>query len=146
MGMGDISGRSVTGITKSPRNLRLRWEPERPSTCETGDCLRTRRHLGPEHKAEVKKMTGFAPILWSVWGAFVVLLAAVHLYQSRLARDEEDQIFLGEGFKEERSAQAAIAEKVSKVEPMKRAVLWMVGGMTLVVIGYYVIDIIKQFK
>jgi len=91
-------------------------------------------------------MTGFAPILWSVWGAFVVLLAAVHLYQSRLARDEEDQIFLGEGFKEERSAQAAIAEKVSKVEPMKRAVLWMVGGMTLVVIGYYVIDIIKQFK
>jgi hypothetical protein len=58
-------------------------------------------------------MTGFVPIMWSVWGVFVVVLAAVNLYQSRLARDEEDQIFLGDGFKEERSAQAAIAEKVS---------------------------------
>ena len=91
-------------------------------------------------------MTGFVPIMWSVWGVFVVVLAAVNLYQSRLARDEEDQIILGDGFKEERSAQAAIAEKVSKVEPMKRLALGLVGAMTLFVIGYYVFDIVKQFK
>lgn len=75
-----------------------------------------------------------------------MLLAAVNLYASRLARDEEDQIFLSEGFNEERSAQAAIAEKVGKVEPLKKLALGLVGAMTLVVIGYYIFDIFRQFK
>jgi hypothetical protein len=91
-------------------------------------------------------MTGFVPVMWSIWGLLVVLLAAVNLYASRLARDEEDQIFLGEGFTEERSAQAAIAEKVNKVEPFKRLALWMLGAMTVFVIGYYIFDVIRQFK
>lgn len=91
-------------------------------------------------------MTGFVPIMWSVWGVFVVLLAAINLYQSRLGRDEEDQIFLGEGFNQEESAQAAIKERVGKVEPVKRLALWMVGTMTLFVVAYYVFDIVKQFK
>jgi hypothetical protein len=91
-------------------------------------------------------MTGFVPIMWFVWGALVVLLAVVNLYQSRLARDEEDQIFLGEGFKEERSAQAAIAERVNKVQPFKRLALWMVAAMTLFVVAYYILDVIRQFK
>ena len=91
-------------------------------------------------------MTGFVPVMWSIWGVLVLFLAAVNLYASRLARDEEDQIFLGEGFTEERSAQAAIAEKVNKVEPAKRLALWMVGAMTIFVIGYYIFDIVRQFK
>jgi hypothetical protein len=91
-------------------------------------------------------MTGFVPIMWFVWGALVVLLDVVNLYQSRLARDEEDQIFLGEGFKEERSAQAAIAERVNKVQPFKRLALWMVAAMTLFVVAYYILDVIRQFK
>ena len=56
-------------------------------------------------------MTGFVPVMWSVWGLLIVLLAVVNLYASRLARDEEDQIFLGEGFTQERSAQAEIMAK-----------------------------------
>ncbi len=91
-------------------------------------------------------MTGFVSVMWSIWGGLVVLLAAVNLYQSRLARDEEDQIFLGEGFTEERSAQAAIAAKVSKVQPYKRMALWLVGAMTVFVVGYYIFDIFRQFK
>jgi hypothetical protein len=91
-------------------------------------------------------MTGFAPVMWSVWGVLVVLLAAVNLYSSRLARDEEDQIFLGEGFDHEKSAQASIAAKVNKVEPVKKLVLWLLGAMTIFVVGYYVLDIFKQFK
>jgi len=91
-------------------------------------------------------MTGFVPVMWSIWGVFVLFLAAVNLYASRLARDEEDQIFLGEGFTEERSAQAAIAEKVHKVEPAKKLALYMVGAMTIFVVGYYIFDIIRQFK
>jgi anaerobic C4-dicarboxylate transporter len=91
-------------------------------------------------------MTGFVPVMWSIWGLLVVLLAAVNLYASRLARDEEDQIFLSEGFTEERSAQAAIAEKVNKIEPYKRLALWMLGAMTVFVVGYYIFDVIRQFK
>lgn len=91
-------------------------------------------------------MTGFAPVMWTIWGAIVVVLAAISLYQSRLGRDEEDQIFLSEGGKEEQSAQAAIAAKVGKVQPIKRAVLGLLGAMTLVVIGYYIFDVIRQFK
>jgi hypothetical protein len=91
-------------------------------------------------------MTGFVPVMWSIWGVLVLFLAAVNLYASRLARDEEDQIFLGDGFTEERSAQAAIAEKVNKVEPAKKLALYMVGAMTIFVIGYYIFDIIRQFK
>ena len=91
-------------------------------------------------------MTGFVPVMWSIWGLMVVLLAAVNLYASRLARDEEDQIFLSEGFSEERSAQAAIAEKVNKVEPLKKLALYLLGAMTVFVIVYYIFDIIRQFK
>jgi hypothetical protein len=91
-------------------------------------------------------MTGFVPVMWSVWGLLVVLLAAVNLYMSRLARDEEDQIFLGESFDHERSAQAAIMEKVNKVQPFKRLTLWLLGAMTLIVVGYYIFDVIRQFK
>ena len=91
-------------------------------------------------------MTGFVPVMWSIWGVLVLFLAAVNLYASRLARDEEDQIFLSEGFNEARSTQAAIAEKVHKFEPIKRLALWMLGAMTIFVIGYYIFDIIRQFK
>jgi hypothetical protein len=91
-------------------------------------------------------MTGFVPVMWSVWGLLVVLLAAVSLYASRLTRDEEDQIFLSEGFTEERAAQAAIAARVNKVQPLKRMALWLVGAMTVIVIGYYIFDMVRQFK
>lgn len=89
---------------------------------------------------------GFVPVMWSVWGLFIVLLAVVHLYQARLGRDEEDQIFLGEGSSAEKSAQVAIAAKVNKVQPVKKAVIALLGAMTLFVIGYYVLDVFRQFK
>ena len=91
-------------------------------------------------------MTGFVPVMWSIWGLLVVLLIVVNLYQSSLARNEEDQIFLSEGFAQEKSAQAAIADKVAKVQPFKKIALGLVGAMTLFVVGYYIFDIIRQFK
>ena len=88
----------------------------------------------------------FAPVMWTAWAALVVVMAALYIYRSNLTRNEEDQIFLSEGFAQERSAQAAIAEKVAKVQPFKRIALGLVGAMTLFVIGYYVLDIFRQFK
>jgi len=39
-------------------------------------------------------MQGFAPIMWSVWGAVVLVLAGLKVYSGRLSRDEDDQIVL----------------------------------------------------
>ena len=91
-------------------------------------------------------MTGFAPVLWSIWGAFILLFFIVKLYISRLARDEEDQIFLGEGFTQEKSAQADIIARINKVQPFQKAALGLVIAMTAVVVVYYVFDIFRQFQ
>ena len=91
-------------------------------------------------------MTGFAPVIWAVWGVTVLLFVVVKMYSARLARDEESQIFLGDAFNQEKSAQAAIVAKVNKVEPVKKLALILVGAMTVIVIGYYVVDVINQFK
>lgn len=86
------------------------------------------------------------PVIWSVWSLCVLFLAVMYLYRSRLTRDEDDQIFLDDSFSHERTAQAAITEKVHKIEPLLRASIWLVGAATLLVIAYYIWDIFAQFK
>jgi hypothetical protein len=91
-------------------------------------------------------MTGFVPVMWSVWGAFVLLFIVVKIFTERLARDEDSQIFLGDSMEQEKLAQAAIVAKVNKVEPVRKATLALVGAATVFVIGYYVFDIFRQFR
>ena len=86
----------------------------------------------------------FAPVMWTVWAAFVIFTAAVYLYRSSLTRDEEDQIFLDDSFAHEKAAQAIIVSKVAKVEPLVRISRWLVIGMTVVVMLYYIHDIMVQ--
>jgi multisubunit Na+/H+ antiporter MnhB subunit len=86
------------------------------------------------------------PVMWSIWGFLVLILAGVWLYRSRLERDEEDQIFIDDAFNHQKNAQAAIVEKVNKVQPIMRVMLVVTGLATLFVIGYYVLDIVSQFK
>jgi len=86
------------------------------------------------------------PVMWSVWGVIVALLAALYVYRSSLTRDEEDQIFLGEAFAHEETAQAAIVSRVNKVQPIVRILTWLAAGATVFVLGYYVLDILAQFK
>ena len=91
-------------------------------------------------------MQGFVPVMWSVWGAVVLLLVALKLYSGRLSRDEDDQIILDDSFNHVKSEQAAIIEKVHKIEPIQKATMWVAVAMTLVVIGYYAFDVYSQFK
>ncbi len=86
------------------------------------------------------------PVMWAVWAALVIVLAALYLYRSNLERDEEDQIFLDDAFAHERNAQQAIVAKVQKIQPVLRASMIMAGVATVFVVGYYVMDIVKQFK
>jgi len=88
----------------------------------------------------------FVPVMWTIWSAFVVFAAVMYLYRSSLTRDEEDQIFLDDSFEHEKAAQAVIVSRVAKVEPWVRAGRWLVIAMTLVVIAYYVRDIMVQLR
>ena len=86
------------------------------------------------------------PVMWSVWGALVLLVAGLYIYRSRLERDEEDQIFLDDSFDHERAAQAAIVAKVNKVQPILRVSMVLAAAATLFVIVYYIMDVVNQFK
>ena len=86
------------------------------------------------------------PVMWSVWGVLVLIMAGLFVYRSSLSKDEEDQVFLDDAFSHERSAQAAIVARVNKVQPLVRVFSVLVGVATLFVIGYYVADFLRQFK
>ena len=85
------------------------------------------------------------PVVWSVFGVCILFTIFMHLYRSRLTRDEEDQIFLDDSFSHERTAQMVIAEKVHKIEPLVRASLWLAVAASVFVAAYYIWDIFKQF-
>jgi hypothetical protein len=84
----------------------------------------------------------FVPVMWSVWGVLVITMAVLHVYRSTLTRDEEDQIFLDDSFEHEKAAQEAIVAKVNKVEPILRLFQWAVGAATVVVIVYYIYEMV----
>jgi len=86
------------------------------------------------------------PVMWAVWAALMIVLAALYLYRSRLERDEEDQIFLDDSFEHERSAQAAIVARVNKIQPVLRVSMILASIATVFVIGYYVMDIVHQLR
>jgi hypothetical protein len=86
------------------------------------------------------------PVMWSVWGVLVFIFAALFLYRSTLTKNEEDQIFLDDSFSHERTAQAAIVAKVNKIQPLVKGAAMLVGVATLFVVGYYIMDIMRQFK
>jgi hypothetical protein len=88
----------------------------------------------------------FVPVMWAVWGVLMLILASLYVYRSRLERDEEDQIFLDDSFSHEQAEQAAILAKVNKIQPVLRLSLIVTGVATLFLVGYYVLDIINQFK
>jgi hypothetical protein len=86
----------------------------------------------------------FVPIMWSVWGALVVLMLSLHIYRGSLEKNEDDQIFLDDSFEHEKAAQMAIVARVNKVEQPLRIAKWLALAMTVVVILYYIYDILRQ--
>jgi hypothetical protein len=91
-------------------------------------------------------MTGFALVMWITWGALVLIMLALKMYNDRLSRDEDDQLVLADSFEHVKNEQAAILARVNKLAPIRKGVLVLVGAMTLFVIGYYALDVINQFK
>lgn len=88
----------------------------------------------------------FMPIMWIVWGVLFTIMAALFLYRSRLTKNEADQLFLDESFDHERNEQAAIIAKANKVEPYLKVSEWVVLAMSVVVVLYYVRDILIHLE
>jgi hypothetical protein len=82
--------------------------------------------------------------MWSVWGALVALMLSLHIYRGSLEKNEDDQIFLDDSFEHEKAAQMAIVARVNKVEQPLRIAKWLALAMTVVVILYYIYDILRQ--
>jgi len=85
-------------------------------------------------------------VMWGVWAAFVLFMAILYIYRSSLTRDEEDQIFLDESFDQEKAHQAVIVAKVDKIEPLLRVARWLVVAMSVVVLVYYIRDILVHLN
>jgi anaerobic C4-dicarboxylate transporter len=88
----------------------------------------------------------FMPIMWTVWSVLVAIMASLFVYRSRLTKNEEDQIFLDDSFEQERIEQAAIVAKATKIEPILRISEWVVLVMSLVVVLYYIRDILIHLE
>ena len=91
-------------------------------------------------------MTGFVPLMWTVWGVLIALLAGVSVYSSHLAKNEEEQLFLDESSSQLKAEQEAILARVNRVRPFKLTAPGLAGAMTLFVIVYYILNIISQFR
>jgi hypothetical protein len=101
-------------------------------------------HRGSGQKAHGGGIMTFMPVMWTVWGVLVATAALLHVYRGSLMKDEEDQIFLDDSFEHEKLAQAAIVARVNKVEPILKIAYWLVAAMTIVVVVYYIRDILVQ--
>ncbi len=88
----------------------------------------------------------FAPVMWVVWSALLLLFAIVHVIVGRLARDEDDEVILHDSLDRVRQEQAAITARLERVEPVKRTLMWLLVAMTLVVIAYYALDVYRQLQ
>ena len=91
-------------------------------------------------------MTGMVPIMWAVWGAIILIMLALKLYTGSLTRNEDDHLVLDSAFDHIKSEQAAIMEKVHKIEPFQKVSMWLAVAATVFVIGYYLMDFMTQFK
>jgi hypothetical protein len=84
--------------------------------------------------------------MWAVWGVLILIMLALKIYNGRLTRYEDDQLVLDSAFDHVKAQQAAIMEKVHKIEPLRRISLWLAIAATVFVVGYYAMDVLNQFK
>jgi uncharacterized ion transporter superfamily protein YfcC len=86
----------------------------------------------------------FVPVMWVVWSAIVVLMVGLHVYRSSLEKDEEDQLFLDDSFEHVRAANAAIVARSTRVEPLVTVSHWLVAAVSVLVMVYYIWDVLRQ--
>jgi hypothetical protein len=94
----------------------------------------------------VEVMTGFVPLMWAAWLVVILVFAAVNMYASHLVKNEEAQLYLYESSSHVKAEQDAMLARANRVAPFKHVSTALAGIMTLVVIGYYVVNMVNQFR
>ena len=77
-------------------------------------------------------------VLWVAWGVVAAVLLVLLGYRGTLTRYEEDQIFLDETGGIEAQQQSEIQRKLEKIRPYLVATIWVIGVLTVVILGLYV--------
>ena len=88
----------------------------------------------------------FVPWMWVVWAVLLLVFIAFKVYVSRLSRNEDDQLVLQDSSNHVRAEQEVILARLQKTKPVGNAISALFGVMTLYVAGYYVMDMVRQFK
>ena len=89
---------------------------------------------------------GSVLLMWGAWGVLLLVFIAFKVYVSRMSRNEDDQLVLQESSAHLRAEQEAIMSHLKKTKPVGRALLGLFAVMTIYVAGYYLTDMIRQFK
>jgi len=84
--------------------------------------------------------------MWIVWGVVFLVFIAFKIYVGRLSRNEDGQIILQDSSNYMRAEQEAIQARLQKTRPVGNALFGLLGVMTVCVAGYYIMDIVRQFK
>ncbi|MGO8757728.1 MAG: hypothetical protein ACLQG3_06350 [Terracidiphilus sp.] len=87
----------------------------------------------------------FVRLMWAVWGASLVFMGGVSIFAARLGRNREDQLFLADSSSYAKSEQSEISEKLSRIRPVRLTALGLAGAMTVLVVGYYLLDVAHRF-
>ena len=83
--------------------------------------------------------------MWIVWGMLAAVLLGLLMYRGNLTRYEDDQLFLSDSNQIEHQAQDEIMVKIRKIEPVIRIFGGVTGLITVIIVGFYVYDAIRQF-
>jgi hypothetical protein len=88
----------------------------------------------------------FVPGMWAVWAVSLLVFISFKVYVSRLSRNEDDQLALLDSSNHVRAEQEVILARLQKTKPVGNAIYALFGVMTLYVTGYYLMDMVRQFK
>ncbi|HWE85954.1 MAG TPA: hypothetical protein VG267_13490 [Terracidiphilus sp.] len=84
--------------------------------------------------------------MWVIWIALLIVFIGFRVYVSRMSRNEDDHLALQDSSAHLGREQAAIAAQLEGARPVGRAILAVFSAMTIYVAGYYVIDMVRQFR
>jgi hypothetical protein len=84
--------------------------------------------------------------MWVIWGAVFLVFIVFKVYVSRISRNEDDQLVLQDSSDHVRKEQEEIRARMKRVKPIGRTLLGLLSVTTVYVAGYYVVDMVHQFK
>ena len=87
---------------------------------------------------------GVRPIVWIIWVGVATILAALLIYRGILLENEEDQLYLDANGENAQHEQDAIINRAKKLNPYVYAASAATILMGLGILGYIVIEAIKN--